>query len=57
MEPVERTMTDDELFDALKHLAAMWFKNSDILILEELFRRYKRCQAQMKSSSNLTNPS
>lgn len=38
-------LTDDELFDALKRLAAMWFKNSDILILEELFRRYNRAKA------------
>lgn len=32
--------------DRLKHLAAQWFRNADILVLEELFRRYERAKAQ-----------
>ena len=40
-------MSDDELIARLKHLAAQWFKNEDILILEELIRRYNRCQASV----------
>lgn len=35
-------LTDDELMDKLKTLSAQWFKNDDILLLEELFRRYNR---------------
>lgn len=49
MEPSKEplsSLTDDELFDALKRLASMWFKNSDILILEELFRRYKHAKSR-----------
>lgn len=41
MEPAKAPMTDSEIFDRLKYLAAQWFRNADILILEELFRRYK----------------
>lgn len=37
-------LPDDDLFDRLKHLAAQWFKNDDILLLEELFRRYDRAR-------------
>lgn len=53
MEPTERTLdqiSDDELFDLLKHLAAMWFKNTDILILEELFRRYNKIKAKQNGT-------
>lgn len=38
-------LSDPELMDRLKHLAAQWFKNDDILVLEELFRRYNRAIA------------
>lgn len=33
-------MSDDEIRDRLKHLAAQWFSNEEILLLEELFRRH-----------------
>lgn len=46
MESTQIEMTDYELMDRLKFLAAQWFKNADILILEELFRRYNRAQAK-----------
>ena len=38
-------MTDQDLMDSLKHEGAQWFSNEKLLQLEELFRRYKRCQA------------
>ncbi len=51
----ERDLSDDELFDKLKHLASMWFKNSDILILEELFRRYNQAKRKANEPSNKTS--
>ena len=45
MESIEvQKLTDNELMNHLKHLAALWFKNSDILLLEELFRRFRKAQ-------------
>lgn len=44
-EPPQAALTDNELMDRLKHLAAQWFNNNDILLLEELFRRYKHAKA------------
>lgn len=35
-----KEMTDKELMDRLKHEGAMWFNNTNLLLLEELFRRY-----------------
>jgi hypothetical protein len=37
VESPQTQMTDAELMDRLKHLAAQWF---NFLVLEELFRRY-----------------
>lgn len=34
------SMPTPEILDKLKHLAAQWFSNDEILLLEELFRRY-----------------
>ncbi len=39
-------LSDDELMNRLKHLAAQWFRNDDILLLEELFRRYRNANAR-----------
>lgn len=38
-------LPDHELMDRLKYLAAQWFNNIDILVLEELFRRYERAKS------------
>ena len=38
-------MTDDELMNTLKREAAAWFNNSNLLLLEELFRRYKHAKS------------
>lgn len=40
-------MTDAELIDQLRKAASIWFKNSDLLLLEELIRRYaRRCAVE-----------
>ena len=60
MEPAEASirykygiLSDQEVFDRLKHEASQWFTNDNILLLEELFRRYKLCQ--LSQSTNPTN--
>lgn len=35
-------MTDTELIAALRHAAAIWFKNTDLLLLEEFIKRFNR---------------
>lgn len=53
MEPTKASLSDEELMNRLKHQAAQWFANDNILLLEELFRRYKQCQRS--TSTNQTN--
>jgi hypothetical protein len=36
-----RELTDDSLVEALRRAASTWFKNDDLLLLEELIRRYR----------------
>lgn len=38
-------MTDDELIEQLRRAASIWFKNSDLLLLEEFIKRFKRRRA------------
>jgi hypothetical protein len=33
-------MSDKELIERLRKAASIWFKNSDLLLLEKLIRRY-----------------
>ena len=40
MESTTTQMTDTELVDRLRRAAGIWFKNTDLLLLEELIRRY-----------------
>jgi hypothetical protein len=35
------SMTDIELVERLRKAASIWFKNEDLLLLEELIRRYR----------------
>ena len=35
-------MSDSELIEQLRRAAGIWFKNADLLLLEELLRRYAR---------------
>ena len=41
MEPAPTEMTNTELIDQLRRAASIWFKNTDLLLLEELIRRYR----------------
>jgi hypothetical protein len=38
-------MSDEELIEHLRRAASIWFKNDDLLLLEELIRRYRRKNA------------
>jgi hypothetical protein len=40
MEPTGAKITDSELIDRLRRAASIWFKNEDLLLLEELIRRF-----------------
>jgi hypothetical protein len=40
-------MTDDELTEQLRKAASIWFKNDDLLLLEELLRRWKKLQLEL----------
>ena len=35
-------MNDEDLIEALRRAASIWFKNQDLLLLEEFIRRYHR---------------
>jgi len=41
-----REMTDKELVAQLRRAASTWFKDADLLLLEELIRRYNIAKAQ-----------
>ena len=43
------SMTDAELVEQLRRAASIWFKNEDLLMLEELLRRYARVQAKVNA--------
>jgi hypothetical protein len=44
---IERHMSDAELVDQLRRAAGIWFKNQDLLLLEELIRRYRIDQSEL----------
>jgi hypothetical protein len=39
-------LSDLELIEQLRRAASIWFKNTDLLLLEELIHRYKLSQRQ-----------
>ncbi len=44
-------LTDEELVNALRRCASIWFKNSDLLLLEEFIKRFmakERCREQSR---------
>ena len=41
-------MTDAELIDHLRRAAGIWFKNADLLLLEELVKRYQVLKAEVE---------
>lgn len=45
-------LSDEQLLNDLKALASQWFKNDDVLLLEELFRRYNRAKSRLHLLTN-----
>jgi len=41
-------MTDEAMIAELRRAAAIWFKNSDLLLLETMIRRYRQQQEEIK---------
>jgi len=41
-------MNDEALIAELRKAASIWFKNSDLLLLESLIRRYREQQEEIK---------
>ena len=39
------TLDNEQLIEQLRRAAATWFKNSDLLLLEEFIRRFTRLSA------------
>lgn len=50
MRPHE-SMKLDELIDHLRRAGSIWFRNSDLLLLEELIRRLQECERQTAKSA------
>lgn len=42
MEPPASEMTNTELIERLRRAAGIWFKNADLLLLEEFIKRFSR---------------
>jgi hypothetical protein len=40
-------MSDAELIEQLRRAAGIWFKNTDLLLLEELIKRYRQLQVEL----------
>ncbi len=38
--------TDEELVEHLRRVAAIWFKNTDLILLEDLIRRFERLKTE-----------
>lgn len=51
MESTQDQMTDAELVALLRRAAQIWFKNTDLLLLEELISRYRRTKAYANTRS------
>lgn len=45
-------MSDDDLIDQLRRAASIWFKNSDLLLLEDFIRRFNRLRKPPMSILN-----
>jgi hypothetical protein len=44
-------MTLDDLIDHLRRAGSTWFRNSDLLLLEELIRRVQEQERQIAKSA------
>ncbi len=38
--------TDEELVEHLRRVAAIWFKNIDLILLEDFIRRFERLKTE-----------
>ena len=41
------TLSDDELELRLRKLGSIWFRNLDLLLLEEMLRRYRKMKERV----------
>jgi len=48
-------MTSSELIEHLRRAASIWFKNDDLLMLEELIRRYHELERRVQRDESLSN--
>lgn len=46
-----RKLTDLDLIEQLRRAASVWFKNDDLLLLEELIRRYHMREQSAKPNN------
>ena len=53
MEPTPTSLTDQQLVDHLRRAAGIWFKNTDLLMLEELIRRYSYALIESASEQRI----
>ncbi len=42
----DRNLSDDELIELLRRAASTWFRNSDLLLLEEMIRRLQHLRLE-----------
>ena len=49
-----RDLSDRELVEHLRRAASIWFKNDDLLLLEELIRRYRHKGSQTDAEPEQT---
>lgn len=40
-------MTDEQLIEDLRRAAATWFRNADLLLLEDFIKRFERMKRAM----------
>lgn len=50
MESAQGSLTDDQLIERLRHQASIWFKNDDIVLLEDFIRRFNKCRRSISST-------
>jgi hypothetical protein len=60
MEPIDTpltSLTDEALINYLRRAAGIWFKNTDLLLLEEFIRRFNKRSLPCPPSKNTNPPS
>jgi len=46
--------TDEELVEHLRRVAAIWFKNADLILLEDFIRRFERLKTENARKNAVT---